>query len=132
MQVFRELQKLLWTATPCYSAIRCQVEIGFSWFSAQILVVKLNENVSSLDVHLLYTNLGKKRRLVCSCEDYSYQQTRLEKCLGLEVKLLSHSLSLPILFFLYSSFFFFSYCKSRQSKCSPHVLRRGMISCVFS
>lgn len=76
--------------------------------------MKLNENVSSLGLHLLYTNLGKPRLLVYSCEDYSYQQIRLEKHMGLEVKPGSCSRSL----------IFFSYCKNRQGKCSPDVLRR--------
>lgn len=50
------------------------------------------DSIISIGVHLLYTNLGKQRLFVWSCGDYSYQRTRLEKCLGLEIKLGSHYL----------------------------------------
>lgn len=46
MQIVHELQKLLWRITPCYSAVRRQIEIGFSWVSAQVLVVKLDWKLS--------------------------------------------------------------------------------------
>jgi len=88
-----------------------QAEIGFSWISAQALVVKLNETVSSLGVHLLYTNLGRQRLCVCSCGDYSsFKRQEQRKAWG-------RKLSWDVILF-------FCYCKSKQGKCSPDMLGR--------